>query len=110
VQFEPVKTSQNLLFSQPAYFVGRNMHGQQAFEFVRKQEMNDKMLAVETTLADAVKALEDLALEAHDNQSKSRDAIEVLARMAEALLEATHNAAGHMAAELVVTDSDNRPS
>jgi hypothetical protein len=38
--------------------------------------MNDKMLAVETTLADAVKALEDLALEAHDNQSKSRDAIE----------------------------------
>lgn len=64
--------------------------------------MREKMMAAEAAVREAVRLLEDLAQEAHDNQNPHADAFEVLNQMAEALLIATQNLTGDVLSEETV--------
>lgn len=58
-------------------------------------------MAAEAAVREAAKLLEDVAHEARDTQSRHVAATEVLAQMAEALFDATHNLAAEIQDEVL---------
>jgi hypothetical protein len=63
--------------------------------------MNDKMREAEASVSEVVRMIEEAALEARETGSRHADAIAVLARLAEALRDATQDVAEWVNAETI---------